>query len=152
MSTLSEILNIAGNRWSEFESALATHSTGLRDYHLMQVAGDLAFPVPPFLLIYYGPLPEFLVSVGSVGVPEWLVTGQPGDCFHGSMTNWHSLSSVWACSGWEALQTCALECWTSGRGLPVLERYEYGSLAPCGVSTEPWTFEPLNSSSDGWLR
>ncbi|KAJ1300541.1 hypothetical protein OPQ81_002196 [Rhizoctonia solani] len=143
LTTLTEILNMAGSRWSDFEHAATSYGYGVRDYHLMQIAHELGLPVPPFLLVYCGPLPDFLVSVGSIGVPECMVTGQPGDCFSGSMIGWTGVSSLWACTGWEALQTYALEYWMAGR------------VSNCGDDNDTLphsaTFKPLSSSSDGWL-
>ncbi|CAE6439097.1 unnamed protein product [Rhizoctonia solani] len=143
LTTLTEILNMTGSRWSDFERAVASHGYGFRDYHLMQIAHELDLPVPPFLLTYCGPLPNFLVSVGSIGVPEWIITGQPSDCFHGSMIGWAGVSSLWSCTGWEALQTCALEYWTAGNTSNSGGEYD--------IFPHDATFEPLSSSSDGWL-
>ncbi|KAF8741768.1 RNA pseudouridylate synthase, partial [Rhizoctonia solani] len=143
LTTLTEILNMAGSRWSDFQLTVTTHGYGLRDYHLMQIADELELPVPPFLLIYCGPLPDFLVSVGSIGVPEWIITGRSSDCFSGSMTDWVGISSLWSCTGWEVLQTCTLEYWSVGNGPPYAnEDHEDFS---CGA-----TLEPLGSP-DGWL-
>ncbi|CEL58605.1 hypothetical protein RSOLAG1IB_08681 [Rhizoctonia solani AG-1 IB] len=143
LTTLTEILNMAGSRWSDFQQAVTSHEYRFRDYHLMQIADELDLPVPPFLLIYCGPLPEFLVSVGSVGAPEWIVTGQLSDCFSGSMTDWVGVSSLWSCTGWEALQTCMLEYWSAGNGSSYAG--DESDHFPHGA-----TLEPLGSS-DGWL-
>jgi hypothetical protein len=150
LSTLSEILNISGDRWREFETKVTSLSTQTRDYHLMHIADELDLPVPPFLLVYYGKLPDFILSVGSVGIPDYFTAGQPGDCFHGSMTEWTQVSSLWSCAGWEALHTCSLDYW-----LPQIPSVQDGGddtdLAlrrPSGVAH----IEPLDSSSDGWLR
>ncbi|KAH7333787.1 hypothetical protein B0J17DRAFT_676872 [Rhizoctonia solani] len=143
LTSLTEILNMSDSRWSEFEQAVTSHGYGFRDYHLMQIAHELDLPVPPFLLVYCGPLPDFLVSVGSIGVPEWVVTGQPCDCFSGSMTAWTGISSLWTCTGWEALQSFVLEYWTVGRAPYSDEEYD---MLPHSEA-----LEPLNSSTDGWL-
>ncbi|ELU42762.1 RNA pseudouridylate synthase domain-containing protein [Rhizoctonia solani AG-1 IA] len=144
LTTLTEILNMAGSRWSDFQLTVTTHGYGLRDYHLMQIADELELPVPPFLLIYCGPLPDFLVSVGSIGVPEWIITGQSSDCFSGSMTDWVGISSLWSCTGWEVLQTCTLEYWSVGNGPPhANEDHEDFS---CGATLEPYgCFESSDS-------
>ncbi|KAL5637643.1 hypothetical protein ACGC1H_004155 [Rhizoctonia solani] len=143
LTTLSEILNMAGSRWSDFERAVTLYGHGFRDYHLMQIAHELDLPVPPFLLVYCGPLPNFLVSVGSIGIPEWMGTGQPSDCFSGLMTGWAGISSLWSCTGWEALQTFGLEYWTVEHTLCADD--ECDRFAPGGAIT------PLDSSIDGWL-
>ncbi|CUA71160.1 Xaa-Pro dipeptidyl-peptidase [Rhizoctonia solani] len=142
LTTLSEILNMAGSRWADFERAVTSYGCGFRDYHLMQIAHELDLPVPPFLLVYCGPLPNFLVSVGSIGIPEWMITGQPSDCFSGLMTSWTGISSLWSCTGWEALQTFALEYWTVAHT---------PSDDECGELSPNTAFKPLDSSSDGWL-
>ncbi|CUA67653.1 hypothetical protein RSOLAG22IIIB_13500 [Rhizoctonia solani] len=142
LTTLSEILNMAGSRWADFERAVTSYGCGFRDYHLMQIAHELDLPVPPFLLVYCGPLPNFLVSVGSIGIPEWMITGQPSDCFSGLMTGWTGISSLWSCTGWEALQTFALEYWTVAHT---------PSDDECDKLSPNTAFKPLDSSSDGWL-
>lgn len=148
LSTLSEILNTSGARWSEFESVVTSHTTKLRDYHLMQMADDLGLPIPPFLLVYCGSVPDFIISVGSVGIPE----GYPEDSFHESMASWTPISSLSACTGWEALQTSALEYWTS-EGTPASSKDAVGGFGMPAVAAVPvmGMLEPLDSSSDGWL-
>ncbi|KEP48352.1 putative RNA pseudouridylate synthase domain protein [Rhizoctonia solani 123E] len=143
LTTLSEILNMAGSRWSDFEQAVTLYGCGLRDYHLMQIAHELDLPVPPFLLVYCGPLPDFIVSVGSIGIPEWMITGQPSDCFSGLMTGWAGISSLWSCTGWEALQRFGLEYWTAGH-TPCSDH-------ECNKCSPGAAFGPLDSSIDGWL-
>jgi hypothetical protein len=117
----------------------------------MQIAETLDLPVPPFLLVYCGPLPDFLISVGSIGIPDWNTTGQPSDCFHGSMNSWLPISSLWTCTGWEALQTCILEYWTLGDKTSSVDDDGTGNIALYGTSPNMAAFPPLDSS-DGWLR
>ncbi|KAF8595650.1 hypothetical protein BDV93DRAFT_528518 [Ceratobasidium sp. AG-I] len=152
LNTLTEILNISEDRWKEFETAVVSQSVRTRDYHLMQIAEELGLPVPPFLLVYYGKLPGFILSVGSFGIPDYLSTGQAGDCFHGTMTAWSPVSSLWSCTGWEALQTCSLDYWlpeyvsTPIRGISSEQKLAI-SNATSGVDS----IQPLETSSDGWL-
>jgi hypothetical protein len=117
----------------------------------MHIAHELDLPVPPFLLVYYGKLPDFILSVGSVGIPDYFTDGQPGDCFHGSMTQWSPVSSLWSCAGWEALHTCSLDYWLPQA--PLVQSggdfdEEFALMGPSGGTA----IEPLDSSSDGWLR
>ncbi|KAG9119950.1 hypothetical protein FRC07_004786 [Ceratobasidium sp. 392] len=146
LGTLSEILNISGHRWKDFETAVVSRSTHIRDYHLMEIADELNLSVPPFLLVYYGKVPDFILSVGSVGIPDHVATGQAGDCFHGSMTGWTPASSLWSCAGWEALHTYALEFW-----IPPVSSFELDGQLSLTPSSGSLSIEPLESCSDGWL-
>ncbi|KAG9121793.1 hypothetical protein FRC07_002103 [Ceratobasidium sp. 392] len=146
LSTLSEILNISGHRWKDVESAVVSRPTYIRDYHLMEIADELNLPIPPFLLVYYGKVPDFILSVGSVGIPDYVTTGQAGDCFHGSMTGWTLASSLWCCAGWEALHTYALEFW-----IPSASSFEVDDELSLTPPSGSLSVEPLESSSDGWL-
>lgn len=155
LNTLAEILNISDGNWQELETAVVSQSTPARDYHLMQIAEELGLPVPPFLLVYYGKLPNFILSVGSIGIPDYLSTGQAEDCFHGSMTGWSPVSSLWSCTGWEALQTCLLDFWLpdcASTSTPTQEYDSCESLAVVGASSGTASVHPLETSSDGWLR
>lgn len=119
----------------------------------MQIAEELGLPVPPFLLVYYGKLPNFILSVGSIGIPDCLSTGQASDCFHESMTSWSPVSSLWACTGWEALQTCSLDYWLPECTPPSIQGdTSEQSLAVMAASSAMTSVEPLETSSDGWLR
>ncbi|KAG8712475.1 hypothetical protein FRC09_019832 [Ceratobasidium sp. 395] len=146
LSTLSEILNISGHRWKDFEAAVTSRSTHIRDYHLMQIADELQLPLPPFLLVYYGKVPGFILAVGSIGAPDYVTIGQAGDCFHGSMTGWTQASSLWSCAGWEALHTHALEFWISPSS-PFGSDSDSALVVPSGSVS----IDPLESSSGGWL-
>ncbi|QRV99290.1 RNA pseudouridylate synthase domain protein [Ceratobasidium sp. AG-Ba] len=143
LGTLAEILNISGPRWKSFQSAVLSHTgTAIRDYHLMHIASELDLPIPPFLLTYYGPVPNFILSVGSVGLPDY----DAGDSFHGTMCGWTAASSLWSCAGWEALHTHALEYWIP----PSSNERDEDETAITGVSGAI-SVDTLESSSDGWL-